>query len=138
MDSQFEGPLGFKFGIDAIIGLIPFVGDFATTGFSLYLVFQAARFNCSSSTLLRMGLNVMIDNLIDMVPFIGNLFDFWWKSNDKNMALLEAHLQNPQKLRGQSKMILTLICFILVGFISLSAYLSYWVIASLYQYLQSA
>lgn len=137
LDSRFEGPFGIKFGLDAIVGLIPFVGDFATTGLSLYIIFQAARLQCTPSTLMRMALNVLIDNVIDLIPLIGNFFDFWWKSNNRNMALLEAHLQRPGRVRIESRMILALITFSFLGFLALSGYLTYLAVTGLYHFFQT-
>lgn len=119
MDSRFE-IFGFKFGLDGIIGLIPFVGDFFTTAISLYIVAQSALLGCSSSVLVRMGMNILIENLADMIPVLGSIFDFVWKSNNKNVELLEAHLVNPKKVNFQSRLILGLITFLVLGILVVS------------------
>ena len=77
MDSQFAGPFGFKFGLDGLLGFIPLVGDFVTSFISLYIVLQAALLGCGPSVILRMGLNILIENLIDVLPVFGNFFDFF-------------------------------------------------------------
>lgn len=115
MDSKFQGPLGFKFGLDGILGLIPFVGDFFTTAISLYIVGQSALLGCSPSVLLRMGLNILIENLLDMIPVVGSVFDFVWKANNKNISLLESHMLNPRGATFQSRLILGLITFLILG-----------------------
>ncbi|HEY2893381.1 MAG TPA: DUF4112 domain-containing protein, partial [Pirellulales bacterium] len=93
MDTAFEVPgLGWRFGFDAIVGLIPGVGDLATTLVSLYLLLLASRTGLPRITLARMGLNVAIDMVGGSLPLVGDIFDVWWKSNQKNAALLRERL----------------------------------------------
>lgn len=128
MDSKFEGPLGFRFGLDGLIGLLPVVGDFVTSGLSLYIIYEAAILGCSFPTLLRMILNVMIDNILDVFPLLGNLLDFVWKANNKNIVLLEQHLSNPVRTHRQSSVVIGTLVTILLLFFMMTAYLSYLVI----------
>jgi hypothetical protein len=93
MDTAFEVPgLGWRFGFDALVGLIPGVGDLATTLVSLYLLLLASRTGLPRITLARMGLNVAIDMVGGSLPLVGDIFDVWWKSNQKNAALLRERL----------------------------------------------
>src|SRR5215210_9531311 len=90
MDGLFRIPgVGWRFGLDAIVGLIPGVGDLATTGVSFYILASAVRYRVPKITLLRMGLNVGIDYLLGALPVVGDLFDAWWKSNQMNVELLK-------------------------------------------------
>ena len=89
MDDLIRVPgLGWRFGLDAIVGLIPGFGDTATSLVSFYILVAAVRHRVPKITLLRMGLNIGIDYLVGSVPLIGDLFDAWWKSNQKNIELL--------------------------------------------------
>jgi uncharacterized membrane protein len=97
LDSQFELPFGWRIGWDGIIGLLPVVGDTITNILSFYILYKGAMIGCPPSVVLRMGLNVLIDNLVDTVPIFGNIFDFMWKSNLKNVDLLESYLSQPHK-----------------------------------------
>ncbi|HTM55436.1 MAG TPA: DUF4112 domain-containing protein [Pirellulales bacterium] len=93
MDTAFEVPgLGWRFGFDALVGLIPGIGDLATTLVSLYLLLLASRTGLPRITLARMGLNVAIDMVGGSLPLVGDIFDVWWKSNQKNAALLRERL----------------------------------------------
>jgi len=103
LDSKFRLPGGFKIGWDGILGLIPGVGDLATSAVSLYIMVQAAMLGAPPAILARMGLNLVIDNVLDFVPVIGNLFDFVWKANLKNINLLDDYLQNPTRTVRRSK-----------------------------------
>ncbi|HVG20369.1 MAG TPA: DUF4112 domain-containing protein [Blastocatellia bacterium] len=90
MDGLFRIPgIGWRFGLDALVGLIPGVGDLATTGVSFYILASAVRYRVPKITLLRMGLNLGIDYVLGSVPVLGDLFDAWWKSNQMNFELLK-------------------------------------------------
>ena len=89
MDDLFRVPvIGWRFGLDAVIGLIPGFGDTATSLASFYILASAVRYRVPKITMLRMGLNVGIDYLVGSLPLVGDLFDAWWKSNQMNVALL--------------------------------------------------
>jgi hypothetical protein len=104
-DTVFEIPgLGWRFGLDPIIGLIPLAGDFATSLISLYILALAAEARVPRSTMLRMGLNVAIDYVVGSIPIVGNIFDFAWKANYRNMQLMERALAAPpSERRRQSR-----------------------------------
>ena len=82
----------WRFGFDAIVGLIPVVGDLIGGLLSGYIILEAARAEVSTITLARMLANVGIDTLVGAVPAIGDLFDAAWKANIKNVELLERHI----------------------------------------------
>ncbi len=89
MDDLFRVPLiGWRVGLDAVVGLIPGFGDAATTLASFYILTSAVRYRVPKVTLLRMGLNLGIDYILGSFPIVGDLFDAWWKSNRKNIELL--------------------------------------------------
>jgi hypothetical protein len=89
MDDLIRVPgLGWRFGLDAIVGLIPGFGDTATTIVSFYILVSAVRYRVPKVTLLRMGMNIGIDYLVGSLPLVGDLFDAWWKSNQMNVELL--------------------------------------------------
>ena len=89
LDDLFRIPvLGWRIGLDALVGLIPGIGDTATTVASLYVLGSAVRYRVPKVTLLRMGLNLGIDYALGSLPLVGDVFDAWWKSNQKNVALL--------------------------------------------------
>ena len=89
MDDLFRVPvLGWRFGLDALIGLIPGIGDTGTTLVSFYILAAAVRHRVPKITLLRMGMNIGFDYLLGSLPVVGDIADAWWKSNQKNVALL--------------------------------------------------
>ena len=135
MDSQFSGPLGFKFGLDGLLGLIPVVGDFITSFISLYILFQAALLGCGPSVILRMGLNLLIENLIDFLPIIGNFFDFIWKANNKNILLIEQHLSDPFSTTLKSRLTLGLVAFVILAILIGSVALTLFFLKSFFYWL---
>lgn len=90
MDDLFRVPvLGWRFGLDALIGLIPGFGDTATSLVSFYILAAAVRYRVPKITLLRMGMNIGIDYLVGSLPVVGDVADAWWKSNHMNIDLLK-------------------------------------------------
>ena len=90
MDDLIRVPgLGWRFGLDALIGLIPGFGDTATSLVSFYVLVAAVRYRVPKITIMRMALNLAIDYVVGSLPFVGDLFDAWFKSNQKNVALLK-------------------------------------------------
>jgi len=91
MDNQFRVPvIGWRFGFNAIIDLIPEFGDIATTIIALYILISAVRYRVPKITLLRMGLNIAIYFIVGLIPWLGDLFGAWWKPNIRNIKLLHA------------------------------------------------
>ena len=89
MDGLFRIPgVGWRFGLDAIVGLIPGVGDTLTSLFSFYILAAGVRYRVPKVTLLRMGANLGIDYLLGAIPLVGDLFDVAWKSNEMNVELI--------------------------------------------------
>lgn len=89
LDGMFRIPgTAWRFGLDAIVGLIPGIGDTATTLASFYILAAGVRYRVPKVTLLRMGINIGIDYLFGVIPIIGDAFDFAWKSNEMNMELI--------------------------------------------------
>jgi len=92
LDSRFRLPGGFRFGLDPLIGLVPGVGDAASAIISLYIVLEAYRLGASRGTLARMMLNIGLDLGVGIIPIIGDVADFAFKSNRRNLDLLRRHL----------------------------------------------
>ncbi|HZH31469.1 MAG TPA: DUF4112 domain-containing protein [Pyrinomonadaceae bacterium] len=89
MDGLFRIPgTGWRFGLDAIVGLIPGVGDTVSTLAGFYVLAAGVRYRVSKVTLLRMGVNIGVDYLFGAIPVVGDLFDAAWKSNQRNIELL--------------------------------------------------
>ena len=91
-DSAFPVPgTTWRIGLDPILGLVPALGDLVSPLFTAGILWQARELGLPKVVQLRMIFNVAIDALVGVVPLVGDLFDFAWKANDMNMALLEHH-----------------------------------------------
>lgn len=137
MDSQFQLPFGWRIGWDGIIGLIPGLGDLITNGFSFYILFKAAQIGCPPSVLIRMCMNILIDNLVDMIPFLGFIFDFMWKSNMKNVQLMEDYLNQPGRTVTNARLTITVTIVLIIGFFVGLAWLTWWTALWVWGLLQS-
>jgi Domain of unknown function (DUF4112) len=93
-----------RFGLDAVLGLIPGAGDVLGGILSSYIILQAASLGAPRSVLARMVMNVAIDSIVGAVPVLGDLFDIGWKSNTRNAALLERYAERPQTTRRVSRL----------------------------------
>lgn len=132
MDGLFRIPgLGWRFGLDAIVGLIPGVGDTITSLASFYILASAVRYRVPKITLLRMGFNVGIDYVLGAVPFVGDLFDAAWKSNQMNMELIRqrATVSKEEASRGRLSdwlfvgVIIMVLIALLIGSVTVAVYL---------------
>jgi hypothetical protein len=108
LDSAVKIPgTNIRFGADSLVGLIPGLGDMAGAILSGYIVLVATRLGAPASVVTRMLLNVGADTLLGSVPVVGDLFDVAWKSNQKNVALLEQHLADGGGVRRSSRWLVT-------------------------------
>lgn len=93
LDNRF-GIMGFRFGWDSVIGLVPGIGDTVTTGLSLVIMHHAWKLGAPAPMLAKMMRNVAIDFAIGAVPLAGDVFDAAWKANRRNVRLLKDHLDS--------------------------------------------
>lgn len=121
LDESITLPNGYKIGLDGFIGLIPGVGDFIGGLLSSIIIYQARQLGVPRMVLARMMINMIIDTVFGTVPVIGDLFDFVWKANKRNIALLNKYQLAPEKTYRKSflenMLFILLLILILVGLI---------------------
>ena len=126
LDSSIPIPgTRFTIGLDAIVGLIPFVGDLIGVAASSIILAEANRLGVSRPVLMRMTFNVAVEGIVGIVPFVGDLFDAGWKANQKNVRLLTEWLDRPHQAERGSRwfvVLLTLSLIALLGVCSLGAW----------------
>jgi hypothetical protein len=142
MDSVFEIPLiGFRFGLDAILGLFPVAGDVATSLVSIYILQAAQQSGVPRVTLTRMTLNIIVDLVLGSIPFVGDLFDAYWKSNQRNVDLLRRHLEATpaaeRKLRRSDRLFVAGLAGLVLALTAGSIVLAYFVLRWLFAAIQS-
>jgi len=125
----------WRFGLDALFGLVPGLGDIAGALVAVYAMRVARQLNAPPAIQLHMLSNIALDALIGMVPIAGDLFDFAFKAQTRNLALLDAYLATPHKAARRSRrgMLLIALATIIV-FGTLSA-LGLWMIYLLVRWL---
>lgn len=117
-------------GLDALIGLVPGVGDTAGLLLSAAIVMQAARLGVSVPVLARMVLNVAVDALVGAIPLAGDLFDVGWKANVRNVRLLQAALDEPGAARRSSALVVAGVGLGLLLIVAGAAALTFWVLST--------
>jgi hypothetical protein len=124
-----------RFGLDPILGLIPGGGDAAGAVFAGWILVEAIRRGASRATLVRIAGNVALDAGLGAVPFIGDIFDFAWKANLRNVALLERHLAAPDRAERADRSFIVLVlcgvCVMVLGLLALGILLTRWVFRAL-------
>ncbi len=91
-DAAFRIPgTEFRFGLDPLVGLVPGIGDLASPLLTIAILWQAAQLRVPKIVLTRMVLYALIDAGVGAIPVVGDAFDFAWRANEWNMALLERH-----------------------------------------------
>lgn len=97
LDESIRIPgIGYRIGYDALMGLIPGIGDLVGLMFGTYIVLESARFRVPRTTLLRMIANVLLEAAVGTIPLIGDVFDATYKSNVRNLRLLRTRLSAPE------------------------------------------
>lgn len=128
LDEKFE-IFGFKFGWDPILNLIPYLGKVFGFLTSIGLVIIMAKHKVSGKVLIKMLGNVILDMMLGSIPLIGNIGDFFFKANTRNVAILKEHYYDG-KHTGSGKMILLTIAIIflviMIGLIYLFVKVFMW------------
>ena len=126
LDSSIRIPgTRFTIGLDALIGLFPFLGDLVGVLISSYIVNEAARLGASRSVLARMAFNVGIEGVVGLIPFAGDVFDAAFKANQRNVRLLEHWLERPRRAERASGAFLVVVIAAIVAFAAVTVALTY-------------
>jgi Domain of unknown function (DUF4112) len=124
---------GRRFGVDPILGLIPVIGDAISAVPGIYLIAEAARFRLPPVVLARMTFNTMVDLSIGIIPIVGDIFDFFSKSNAHNLALFRKYALEPETSTGPHRAFFAGLALILVGTVWLTVSILSWLIGLLLQ-----
>jgi len=127
------GAGGRRFGVDPILGLIPVVGDMIAAVPGIYLIAEAARFRLPRVVLARMTFNTMLDLSIGIIPIVGDIFDFFSKSNARNLALFRQYALEPETSTGPHRAFFAGLALILIGTVWLTIAVLSWLIGLLLQ-----
>ncbi len=127
-------PLGrWRIGLDPILGLLPGAGDWIGAVLSLYVLYEGARVGTPKSVLARMAGNILVETVVGSVPVLGDLFDFAWQANMRNLALVEQHYRpgiEPRSL-GWVWVAIAVFALIVIGLLAGLVYLAFHVLKTI-------
>ena len=130
LDNQFRVPsTQWRFGLDGIIGLIPYVGDMAGFVVSGFLMRTMMLKGASPLLMLRMMFNYIVDAVVGIVPFVGDLFDFGFKANRRNVEMLKRYYADGKK-KPKASVSLAFLGILFIGFFGFMIWLV-WKLAAI-------
>ena len=118
----------FRIGVDGLIGLIPGAGDVVGGAAAAYALLAAARLGAPPSIIARMAGNILVDLLLGLLPVVGDLFDFGWKANRRNLALLERFSADPHRTHASSRTVVGAALAVVLAAIVGAAWLAVWLV----------
>jgi hypothetical protein len=132
LDSSIPIPgTRWSIGLEALLGLVPLVGDLAGILLSSTILIEAARLGASRSVLARMAVNVAFEGVLGAIPLAGDVFDAAWKANQRNVRLLGAWLDHPTGAQRSSRVFLLAILSSLLAVAALTVCLTYLLLRGL-------
>ena len=127
----------FRFGLDPILGLVPGIGDTASAIVSALALLQAARYGLPKVVLARMSLNILINELVGIIPGVGDAFSFWFKSNARNYRILQEHAAGPRKARRSDWLFVIAVLLLLFLIVCAGIVISFFVLHELLKFLSA-
>ena len=92
LDEAVKIPIiNYRVGLDGLLGIVPVIGDFSGFAISSYIIFKAHNMGVPREKVSRMVFNSVVDVLVGSIPLIGDVFDLFWKSNKRNLRIVERH-----------------------------------------------
>ena len=125
--------VGWRFGLDALIGLVPNVGDTLTSFASFYILIAGVRHGVPKITLLRMAFNIGLDYVVGSIPFVGDAFDFVWKSNKQNIDLIRERGTGKDKGTTSDYLFVGLIILALIALLIASILVSVFILGTIFK-----
>ena len=125
----------FRFGLDPLLGLIPGIGDTSSALVSAFALIQAARLGVPKILLARMSLNILINEIIGIVPVVGDAFSFWFKSNARNYQIIKDHTVTPTVAKRSDWIFVIVVLVVLVGIVCLGLLISFLLLQAVANFL---
>ena len=126
----------FKIGLDPLIGLLPGFGDTGSALVSAFALIQAARLGVPKILLARMSLNILINELIGIIPVVGDAFSFWFKSNKRNHQILKEYTSGPGRpARGSDWIFVIAVLVILFLIVACGLFVTLWCLREIGRFL---
>jgi hypothetical protein len=131
LDDMFQIPgTTIRFGLDALIGWVPGIGDALAGTASFLIVFASWRRGARTVTLLRMIANVLLETAVGAIPVAGDLFHVFWKANRRNYRLLMREKERPGEDVGRDWVVLVLMVVIVIAVVGIPIWILIWLMRS--------
>ena len=121
----------FRFGLDPLLGLIPGIGDTSSALVSGIALIQAVRLGVPKVLLMRMALNILANEVIGVIPVVGDAFSFWFKSNARNYAIIKNHRLGSAPPRGSDWLFVIGVLLILFVIVCVGIAVSFLVLGAI-------
>jgi hypothetical protein len=131
LDEAIPLPGGYRIGFDGFMGMLPGVGDSVGAVLSTYIVTLGARLGVPTTHLLRMIGNIALDLVVGLVPVLGDIFDFTWKANTRNLSLIEHGVGRASRGKAGERRLIILIVVVVALLIGAAFALSVLLVAAL-------
>jgi uncharacterized protein DUF4112 len=132
MDEAVRVPgTNVRLGLDALIGLIPGLGDISGGITTSYFILAAQKLGAPNSVLARMVWNVLVDVVFGSIPFLGDVFDVAYKANVRNVRLLERYAASPQKTKRASRAFVVLLLFVVALIVAGGLFVTFLLVRTL-------
>jgi hypothetical protein len=133
LDDSIRLPGGYRIGIDGFIGMVPIAGDALGMLASVYILLQGRALGATNPLMIRMFGNLLVDQMLGIIPFLGDFFDFTYKANRRNLGLLQDYLDNERETHRSSLLLLILFIILWVALSAAIMYVSYRAVLWLFQ-----
>src|SRR2546423_8230790 len=121
----------FRFGLDPLIGLIPGIGDTSSALVAAFALIQAVRLGVPKILLMRMALNILVNEVIGIIPVIGDTFSFWFKSTARNYEIIKTHRLGPGVARRRDWLFVIAVLFILFLVVCAGIAVSFFILGAM-------
>jgi preprotein translocase subunit Sss1 len=125
------GTGGRRFGVDAVIGLVPGIGDIVSGALGLIVVWRGSRMGLPRIVVGRMLLNTLLDIAVGAIPILGDAFDLWFKASTRNLGLMRRHLERPDTSTRDDWLAVLLMVGVVIGIIVAIGWLIVSLVAAL-------
>lgn len=125
------GTGGRRFGVDAVIGLVPGIGDVVSGALGMIVVWRGSRMGLPRIVVGRMLLNTLLDMAVGAIPILGDAFDLWFKASTRNLGLMRRHLERPETSTRDDWLAVLLMVGAVIGIILAIGWLIVSVVAAL-------
>ncbi len=134
LDSSIRVPgTSWRIGLDGLIGLVPGIGDLTAGALSSYILLQAVRLGVAPTVVMRMVLNILLETVIGVIPVVGDLFDFAFRANLRNVRLMQAYLERPEPVTRRSTLTVFLVILGIIALLIFAVWLVIRLLALLIQ-----